>query len=578
MKEGQLTQVLQEIAEQEVPGDLDLWSALQARVQGEPKRRTPLKRLAITLAGVTALVLALLFGLPLLESRQELSELPPLPSLRAYAQAGPPGTIGADVLPDAELVLGTSLPDAPGRMPAFRQPVRSPLSIEEAQRLASLFELKGAFYERRRPLPPSELSRDAQLVSATLSYDLFDGPRRLSVHGATGGFSYSDSSVSAAPTSASPLSFDQAAAVAEEFLKDRDLLDFSYRIEDQDDESEGHTVHLRQLVHDRPVRTLTYEIGGASVTLTSDGQVAAVAHDGPLRLERVAAYPVRTAQEAWDALLARQPERWMGFVLRETPREPTEEHPSVTMWSREYRPEELSHLYGSPVVYRPVDGEGVPLAQLKGLWLRGPRDEIEALVEKQNDRLHVWGRVVEEPSGELALDVAGWEVLSSISAPYDPPFRGIVERQNGNMLLHREDDGIFLLPNAPAGLSDGAAVSGRGWETDRVEGGYPVLAWSWLRTPPPTEEVPIAQMQGPGFSRRFETTQPFSPPEKLVVEQVDLVYYAVPFDAFVLAMDIPADSPMRVVQPMWRFAGHTDAGDTFDVLVQAVRDEYLEQD
>jgi len=39
MKEQQVTQILQEIAEQEVPDNVDLWPAIQARVQ--PRRRSP---------------------------------------------------------------------------------------------------------------------------------------------------------------------------------------------------------------------------------------------------------------------------------------------------------------------------------------------------------------------------------------------------------------------------------------------------------------------------------------------------------------------------------------------------------
>jgi hypothetical protein len=31
-----------------------------------------------------------------------------------------------------------------------------------------------------------------------------------------------------------------------------------------------------------------------------------------------------------------------------------------------------------------------------------------------------------------------------------------------------------------------------------------------------------------------------------------------------------------VVQPVWRFAGHTKDGAIFEILVQAVRDEYLQ--
>ena len=64
-------------------------------------------------------------------------------------------------------------------------------------------------------------------------------------------------------------------------------------------------------------------------------------------------------------------------------------------------------------------------------------------------------------------------------------------------------------------------------------------------------------------------------PGKAFVEQVELVYYAV------LVVDIaypgghPPDPSLRVVQPVWRFAGYTEDGAIFEILVQAVRDEYL---
>jgi chemotaxis response regulator CheB len=37
-----------------------------------------------------------------------------------------------------------------------------------------------------------------------------------------------------------------------------------------------------------------------------------------------------------------------------------------------------------------------------------------------------------------------------------------------------------------------------------------------------------------------------------------------------------SDPSLRVGQPVWRFAGYTEDGATFEMLVQAVRDEYLQ--
>jgi len=65
-------------------------------------------------------------------------------------------------------------------------------------------------------------------------------------------------------------------------------------------------------------------------------------------------------------------------------------------------------------------------------------------------------------------------------------------------------------------------------------------------------------------------------PGKAFVEQVELVYYAVPIANIAYPGGISSDPSLRVVQPVWRFAGHTEDGATFEVLAQAVRDEYLQ--
>ena len=65
-------------------------------------------------------------------------------------------------------------------------------------------------------------------------------------------------------------------------------------------------------------------------------------------------------------------------------------------------------------------------------------------------------------------------------------------------------------------------------------------------------------------------------PGKAFVEQVELVYHAVLVADIAYAGGPPPDPSLRVVQPVWRFAGHSEDGVIFEVLVQAVRDEYLQ--
>ncbi|MCK4473584.1 MAG: LysM peptidoglycan-binding domain-containing protein, partial [Anaerolineae bacterium] len=97
--------------------------------------------------------------------------------------------------------------------------------------------------------------------------------------------------------------------------------------------------------------------------------------------------------------------------------------------------------------------------------------------------LHVWGQVRQEMPGVLALDVAGWEVIAQ---PLSQPFHGTIEVKDGLVLLLCEDGETFVLPNPPDDLTDGLALSVYGRETERTEGGYLVLDWQFLQTPPDT--------------------------------------------------------------------------------------------
>jgi len=59
------------------------------------------------------------------------------------------------------------------------------------------------------------------------------------------------------------------------------------------------------------------------------------------------------------------------------------------------------------------------------------------------------------------------------------------------------------------------------------------------------------------------------------IDYVELVYYA--FDLrFASANAYPPGSPVRFVQPVWRFAGHLDNGQGFDILTPALVEGALE--
>jgi hypothetical protein len=489
-------------------------------------RRQPMfKRLSFALAGAAALALLILFGLPLLNPRQDLPPLPSLAALSAYAQGGA-RTAVAGIFPGTEFVLNTMLPSAPDRAPVFQQPELEPPTIEDVRRLAERFDVQGQVYIQQSSMhvvgivssgvDPEGVGVGIPLpagpaVRAPTVYTVFDGPRQVSVRGAS--VFYVDESVQTTigttATAMAALSFEQAAAIAEDFLRARGLLDFPYRAE-PDQDAPGNIVRFVRLADSRPVRN-----ADVRVTVASDGRVAMVSYP-LLTLEPAGEYPIRSVQDAWDALRSGQPGGETQYTIsRETPGPVAG---PFKIWGQQYRPDRRVDLYGSPIGFLPAEGDGSPLVEMNGLRLYG---DVRALSEQQGDTLHVWGQVRQEVPGVLALDVAGWEVTSQ---PLSQSFHGTIEIKDGLALLLREDGKTLVLPNPPDDLTDGLAVSIYGWETERMSSGYPVLDWQVLQTPPDagpdgprgiisTTKVAAVQVEEPPITPTMPVPQtPLPPP------------------------------------------------------------------
>ncbi len=64
-------------------------------------------------------------------------------------------------------------------------------------------------------------------------------------------------------------------------------------------------------------------------------------------------------------------------------------------------------------------------------------------------------------------------------------------------------------------------------------------------------------------------------PGKAYIEHVDLIYYAIANPMMGFSYKPMPDLSMRIVQPLWKFTGHTQDGASFEILVQAVSDQYV---
>ncbi len=491
------------------PVPLPLWRNLTGSLTSiETRRQRMLKRVTIAMAGAAALALLFLFGLPLLNSHQDLPPLPPLAALSAHAQGGD-RTTGSGIFPGTEFVLSTTLPSAPDRVPVFQRPELRPPTIEDARRLAERFGLQGQVYVQQVTMPQINSAAPGGQPGSPVPtiYTVFDGPCKMSLSD-TGAF-YVDHSVLARSDTTATLPFEQAASVAEDFLRARGLLDFPYRVEPDEDAPES-AVRFVRLADGHPVRNAEVR-----VTVAPDGRVATVSYP-LLTLEPAGEYPIRSVQDAWEALRSGQPGGETQYtILRGAP------GPAAgpfKFWRPQYRPGQRADLYGSPIGFLPAEGDGLPLVEMNGLRLYG---DVQALSEQQGGNLHVWGQVRQEMPGVLALDVAGWE---AISQPLSQPFQGTIEVKDRLVLLLCEDGETFVLPNPPDDLTDGLAVSVYGRETERTEGGYPVLDWQVLQTPPDTgpngphgtiitTDVTVVQIEGPPVIPTMPVPQtPLPPP------------------------------------------------------------------
>ena len=66
------------------------------------------------------------------------------------------------------------------------------------------------------------------------------------------------------------------------------------------------------------------------------------------------------------------------------------------------------------------------------------------------------------------------------------------------------------------------------------------------------------------------TTDTYTPPA-LIIEKVELMYYIT--NPHWQAGGLSGSQPY--IQPAWRFYGHYENGDEFEVIVQALKEEYL---
>jgi len=261
----------------------------------------------------------------------------------------------------------------------------------------------------------------------------------------------------------------------------------------------------------------------------------------------------------------------------------------------ELSPEKIEGLRGivSVILYNRADGSqrveiGFNDPVHSYMILEG--NDLQSLQNYQNRPIDIWGTAQRyNENGILVADVDRFEipfpdlnfqVLKGIEKP--------TEVEGQTVLVFQSGDGksyVEFNPNCfDAASPDSIAGSGAIGEEVLIEalvvpdstfGGYPSVCVS-------SKAMAIDPKSGKPIEILITADQPYAMDEQspapetsaaptASIEEASLVYY---IQNPLLSLNNP-NADTQHLQPMWRFYGHYSNGDEFEILVQAVREEFL---
>jgi hypothetical protein len=461
---------------------------------------------------------------------------PALPPL-AIAMGSGMGGGGVSAGPtEIRLTLSTALPEGPAQVPAYVQQPLPPLTPAQTRELAARLGLHGSIYQ------PFWMSRAASVPGQRV-YVAVDGVRQAAAESG-GRLTYHNPAAKPLSGPAAPIPAEEAVAGAEAFLQAAGLLEVPYMTS----YSVGR-VHFYRLVDGR------WPVHGpfASVTLAPGPEVSGLTYQ-QLAIEPQGAYALIPASQAWEQLLARlaqgeaapEDQIWYRVTWHERAAQPR-------FWQRTYDAGAQVDVVAAPHPLFGLEPDAPPYATLNGLVLEGDVPSlVQAHLQAQRESgdteapLHVWGQVADRGTYR-ALVVAGWQAVSG--APHF--WLGTIQRQAGQGTLVTEAGAALPLPDLPADLADGTPVYVQGGE---IEG---QLEWSQIQEQQLAAEPPCAGG---------------CPALDMAIEEAALIY-VVPAPQAVPPEGV-SEEGYRALHPVWRFVGHSAAGDAFEAYVQAVRDQY----
>ncbi|HEX2996657.1 MAG TPA: LysM domain-containing protein, partial [Anaerolineales bacterium] len=218
---------------------------------------------------------------------------------------------------------------------------------------------------------------------------------------------------------------------------------------------------------------------------------------------------------------------------------------------------------------------------LFGLLEGVPLDDV---LPYQNRPIDIWGTV-------KSVDAYGMPTITveKFEAPYpDLTFQLIegtqkqIEIDGAPVMLLTTDDGKSYVQMTRDGLLDMSVVGEIGDRAvaealllpDEKFNDYPVIRIYSIALAKNSENddlVPLTITSDQPYVAEAEVaTEDYVPPDA-TIEKVELVYYT----SDPRYMKPEAGTGTQYIQPAWRFYGHYSSGDEFEILVQALKQEYL---
>ena len=528
---------------------------------------------------------------PTLESMQE--NITPVPTV---AMTSVPNNEGYDWR-GTKLTLAQSLPESPAEANVYSLKLSQPATMDETRALAQQFGLNGEVTET-----PGE-------ISGNFDYLIMDGKQKLTIRSDHYFTYYSNFE----KLTLNKPSEEQARTIIDKFLKEHGF-DYEYHLEGAP-EMVGQQFYILPLTPDGAEMRFDYMMPVRfNITIDDTGQNIFFA-GYPINIESIGTFGIRTAEEAFQKVL--DPNQQFGMM------EIFHSNGGGGGGSSFYK----VNLSGTPVTF-PTPNPNVEIptplaAQLLGQREDGLRGTVSVSIYKNMDGTQriEYAFIYQKDDGSFQFSVLEgadlqayqnrvlkvWGTFDHLDQNFNPVLKleryedpypdvtfqilkgsqKVVTIDGQDVTLFATEDGKVFSERNPSGEVYSAVWGDPGQPEkeallevlilpDESFGGYPSLRvfTGILAINPKTGQPGELSVTADQLAVVEATPPPqnYIPPTA-VIEKIELVYYI--RNPLYSMTDPKAGADAQYLQPVWRFYGHYSNGDEFEILIQALKDEFL---